>query len=283
MIKSDKWIRRQCEQPIGQVHIKVIGNNGLDQTFVEDVYSKESYNNFISEPHKEAVVQKLIERDVIAYRSQIISCEFQRAFQSDKFKPMIEPFVPHQVKTRYGDMVARIAMGEVPVGSDFDGDPEWNEKRIISYGSSSFGYDVRLDRKFKIFSNLKSALIDPLNMQDDCYVDHEGDFCIIPPNSYILGHTPETFNIPRNVSVICVGKSTYARAGAIVNVTPIEAGFQGQVVIEISNSTPLPLKVYAGMGISQFIFFESDEECEVSYADRKGKYQGQSGIQTALV
>lgn len=157
------------------------------------------------------------------------------------------------------------------------------QEKILSFGTSSFGYDVRLADEFKIFTNVNSAVIDPLNMVDACYVDHKGPYCIIPPNSYILGHTIEAFDIPRDVMVICLGKSTYARAGAIVNVTPIEAGFKGQVVIEISNSTPLPLKVYANQGIAQFLFFESDEDCEVSYGDREGKYQNQRGITTAIV
>jgi len=308
----------------------------------------------------------------------------------DSWLPMISPFVDHQVCYQDG-------------------------KKILSYGVTSYGYDVTLARHFKIFTNAKNALIDPLNIQEDCFVNHEGDFCIIPPNSYILGHTNEYFNIPKNVSVICVGKSTYARCftgdtlvklvdgthiafkdmdftktyrgygldavgvikevdlvaprlvghesvlrvhlsnfdyvdvtpdhrfcmwdhtvkradqllsgdlfhapayntpavsvvevkalpgthdvycltspetgnfvlssgvvvencAAIVNVTPIEAGFSGQVVIEIANASTLPLKVYANQGISQFIFFESDEYCKTSYADRQGKYQGQTGI-----
>lgn len=170
--------------------------------------------------------------------------------------PMIEPFIGGMVRSN-------------------------GSSKVISYGLSSYGYDVRLANKFKIFTNIKNALIDPLEMSDDCYIDHEGDHCIIPPNSYILGHTVETFDIPRDVMVICVGKSTYARCAAIVNVTPIEPGFKGQVVIEISNASPLPLKVYAGQGIAQFMFLQGSEPCQVSYADRCGKYQGQSGVTTA--
>ncbi len=154
-------------------------------------------------------------------------------------------------------------------------------EKIVSYGTSSFGYDVRLANEFKIFTNINSTMIDPLNFDHASCVDHVGDFCIIPPNSYILGRTVEVFKIPRDVMVICLGKSTYARCGAIVNVTPIEAGFEGNVVIEISNATSLPLKVYANQGIAQFLFFQSDEECETSYADRDGKYQNQTGITTA--
>lgn len=160
-------------------------------------------------------------------------------------------------------------------------------ERIISYGLSSVGYDVRLGKKFKIFTNALNATIDPLSMSDDNYVDYEGDVCVIPPNSYILGHTDELLNLEPDEVAICLGKSTYARAGAIVNVTPIEPGFKGQVVIEISNATPNPLKVYAGQGIAQFLFFKTAERCEVSYADRNGgkggKYQNQQGVTTAIV
>lgn len=197
--------------------------------------------------------------------------------EKEKFQPMISPFEATQVRTREVDLT-RGHSGEKP----FCG-PTSKQEKIISYGLSSHGYDVRLGRKFKIFSNIKSVISDPLNMSDDCYVDHEGDFCIIPPNSYILGYTIETFNMPRDVIAICLGKSTYARAGAAINVTPIEAGFCGQVVIEISNLTPLPLKVHAEMGIAQFLFLRSSEPCEVSYADRAGKYQNQTGITTAKV
>lgn len=171
-------------------------------------------------------------------------------------EPMISPFVPNAVREEDG-------------------------KKIISYGLSGYGYDVRLANTFKIFSNLKNSLIDPLNPDDNCYHDHEGDYCIIPPNSYALGHTIETFDIPKDVMVVCVGKSTYARLGAIVNVTPIEPGFKGSVVIEVSNSTNLPLKIYANMGISQFLFFRGDRECLVSYADKLGKYMNQKGLTTA--
>lgn len=171
-------------------------------------------------------------------------------------KPMISPFVDECVRT--------------------DG-----EKKIVSYGLSSFGYDVRLANKFKVFTNINNGVIDPMDMGDLNYVDIEGDYVIIPPNSYILGHTIETFCIPQDVMVVCVGKSTYARAGALVNVTPIEPGFEGQVVIEISNATPLPLKVHANMGIAQFMFYMGDRPCGVSYRDRGGKYQGQTGVTVA--
>lgn len=188
------------------------------------------------------------------------------------FKPMITPFEPQQVRER------RAYVGE----GRFD-NPMYRNEKIVSYGLSSAGYDVRLARKFKIFTNIRSVMIDPLNMSDECYVNHEGDYVIIPPHSYILGHTPEVFDVPRDVMVVCVGKSTYARAGCAVNVTPIEPGFKGQVVIEIANQTPLPMKVYADMGIAQFLFFKMSEPCETSYGDRGGKYQNQTGITTARV
>ena len=162
---------------------------------------------------------------------------------------------------------------------------EETQKRngIISYGLSSYGYDARLAPKYKIFTNVNSAIIDPLNMSDACYVDVSGDTCTIPPNSYVLGHTIETFIIPRDVLALCVGKSTYARAGCSINCTPIEPEFVGQVVLEIANLTPLPMKIYAHMGISQFIFFQGSHACETSYADRAGKYMNQVGITTVRI
>lgn len=151
-------------------------------------------------------------------------------------------------------------------------------ERLISFGRSSFGYDVKLDSKFKIFTNVNSGIVDPKNPCEKTMVEVEGDFVTIPPNGFILGNTQEVFRIPRDVMVICVGKSTYARCGAIVNVTPIEPGFEGQVVIEISNTTNLPMKVYANEGIAQFLFLLGEQPCEVSYDDRDGKYQGQRGV-----
>ena len=163
-------------------------------------------------------------------------------------------------------------------------------RRVLSYGVSSYGYDVRLAEEFKIFSNVNAAVIDPKNFTSECLITAElrtddlgAKYVILPPNSYLLGHTLEEFNIPRDVMVICVGKSTYARAGVQVNVTPIEPGFQGTVVIEIANNTSLPVKIYANEGISQFLFFKGKFPCAVSYADRKGKYQGQQGLVTPRV
>lgn len=162
---------------------------------------------------------------------------------------MIEPFVENQVR---------------------DG--------VISYGLSSYGYDLRVADEFKIFTNVHSAIVDPKDFASDSFVDFKGDVCVIPPNSFVLARSIEYFRIPRGVLTICLGKSTYARCGQIVNVTPFEPSWTGHVTLEISNTTPLPAKIYANEGLAQVLFFEGDEECEVSYADKKGKYQGQTGV-----
>ena len=150
--------------------------------------------------------------------------------------------------------------------------------RMISYGTSSYGYDVRCSTEFKVFTNINSVIVDPKNFDEGSFVDVNSDVCIIPPNSFALARTIETFKIPRNVLTICLGKSTYARCGIIVNVTPLEPEWEGHVTLEFSNTTPLPAKIYANEGVAQMLFFESDEVCETSYADRAGKYQGQQGV-----
>jgi dCTP deaminase len=149
---------------------------------------------------------------------------------------------------------------------------------VVSYGLSSYGYDIRVADEFKVFTNINSTVVDPKAFDARSFVDIKADVCIIPPNSFALAKTVEYFRIPRDVLTVCVGKSTYARCGLIVNVTPFEPEWEGYVTLEISNTTPLPAKVYANEGISQVLFFQSDEECEVSYADKKGKYQGQQGL-----
>ena len=149
---------------------------------------------------------------------------------------------------------------------------------VISYGLSSYGYDIRVADEFKIFTNVNSAVVDPKQFDKRSMVDFKGDICVIPPNSFVLAKTVEYFRIPRQVLTICVGKSTYARCGIIVNVTPFEPEWEGFVTLEISNTTPLPARIYANEGIAQVLFFESDASCEVSYADKKGKYQNQKGI-----
>ena len=149
---------------------------------------------------------------------------------------------------------------------------------VIFYGVSSYGYDVRVADEFKIFTNVFSAVVDPKNFDTKSMVDYVGEVCVVPPNSFALARTVEYFRIPRNVLTICLGKSTYARCGIIVNVTPFEPEWEGFVTPEISNTTPLPAKIYANEGLAQVLFFEADEECEISYADKKGKYQKQQSI-----
>ena len=167
---------------------------------------------------------------------------------------MIEPFVEKQVSTH-----------------------------VISYGVSSYGYDIRVADEYKIFTDVFSAIVDPKHFDPKSMVDFKGDVCIIPPNSFVLARTIEYFRIPRNVLTVCVGKSTYARCGLIVNVTPFEPEWEGFVTLEISNTTPLPAKVYSNEGIAQVLFFVADEECEISYKDRKGKYDKQVGVVPAKV
>jgi len=164
-------------------------------------------------------------------------------------KRMIDPFSDHQVR---------------------DG--------VISYGVSSYGYDIRVADEFKIFTDIDSAIVDPKKFDTRLLVDYKGDICTIPPNSFVLARTVEYFRVPREVLTICLGKSTYARCGIIVNVTPFEPEWEGYVTLEISNTAPLPAKIYANEGIAQVLFFEADEQCETSYADKKGKYQAQQSI-----
>lgn len=151
-------------------------------------------------------------------------------------------------------------------------------EKIVSYGLSSYGYDARVSDEFKIFTNINSSIVDPKSFDENSLVDRKTAVCIIPPNSFVLGRTVEYFRIPRDVLVLCVGKSTYARCGIIVNVTPLEPEWEGHVTLEFSNTTPLPAKIYANEGVCQFIFFRSPKACEVSYADRKGKYMKQMGV-----
>ena len=166
---------------------------------------------------------------------------------------MIEPFEPNQVKRN----------GHGP---------------IVSYGTSSYGYDIRCSNEFKLFTNINSTIVDPKNFDANSFVDVKSDVCIIPPNSFALARTVEYFRIPRDVLTICLGKSTYARCGIIVNVTPFEPEWEGFVTLEFSTTTPLPAKIYANEGVAQVIFFQADEACETSYKDRGGKYQGQTGV-----
>ena len=150
--------------------------------------------------------------------------------------------------------------------------------KVISYGVSSYGYDLRVSDEYKIFTNINNSIVDPKNFDDNSFVTYKGDVCIVPANSFALARSVEYFKIPRNVLTLCVGKSTYARCGIIVNVTPFEPEWEGHVTLEISNTTPLPAKIYSNEGLCQVLFFESDENCKMSYRDRSGKYQKQTGI-----
>jgi dCTP deaminase len=152
---------------------------------------------------------------------------------------------------------------------------------VISYGVSSYGYDMRIADEFQVFTNVYGSVVDPKNFHSDAFVSIHADVCVIPPNSFALGRSVEYFRIPRNVITVCLGKSTYARCGIIVNVTPFEPEWEGFVTLEISNTTPLPARIYANEGIAQVLFFESDDVCEISYADKKGKYQAQRSITPA--
>jgi dCTP deaminase len=154
---------------------------------------------------------------------------------------------------------------------------------VISYGVTSYGYDVRVGRRFKVFTNARCAVVDPKHFDPASFVDIEGDFCLIPPNSFALAETVEYLEIPRDVLGVCVGKSTYARCGIIVNVTPLEPEWRGKITIEISNTTPLPAKIYAGEGIAQILFLKAEGVCRTSYADKKGKYQDQPGLTLPFV
>ncbi|MGC0371694.1 MAG: hypothetical protein DGJ47_000393 [Rickettsiaceae bacterium] len=166
---------------------------------------------------------------------------------------MIHPFIKNQVRLK-------------------------EEEKIISYGVSSYGYDARVSNEFKIFTNLNTAIVDPKNFSNESLVHRETDVCIIPPNSFALARTVEYFKVPEDVLVVCVGKSTYARCGIIVNVTPLEPGWEGHVTLEFSNTTPLPAKIYAGEGACQFLFFKGNEKCLTTYDKRNGKYMGQTGV-----
>lgn len=166
---------------------------------------------------------------------------------------MIDPFEPGQVRMK-------------------------GDERLISYGTSSYGYDVRCSNEFKIFTNINSSIVDPKDFDHQSFVDVVSDVCIIPPNSFALARTVEYFKIPRDVLTICLGKSTYARCGIIVNVTPLEPEWEGHVTLEFSNTTPLPAKIYANEGVAQMLFFGGDTVCETSYKDRSGKYMGQTGV-----
>ena len=204
--------------------------------------------------HKNVRVCGRRSRNLILFRTNKMTVKSDRWIRRMALEyRMIEPFEPNQIK-------------------EVDG------RRVISYGTSSYGYDIRCADEFKLFTNINSTIVDPKSFDSKSFVDIKSDHVIVPPNSFALARTVEYFRIPRNVLTICLGKSTYARCGIIVNVTPFEPEWEGYVTLEFSNTTPLPAKIYANEGIAQVIFFESDEVCDVSYRDRGGKYQGQIGV-----
>lgn len=254
-VLSDRWIRLQCQPPTHKLL-----QDGRVLSWLSEPLSDDEHEMIQLDDH-------FAEQDIFT-RTVINGAPYVNRVSEQELKdwvPMIHPFIDHLV---------RVEEDAVDNGRGL----QPSSKKVISYGLTSYGYDVRLARDFKIFTNVNCAVVDPKALDEKAYVDFTGDVCIIPPNSYVLGHTVETFNIPDDVTSICVGKSTYARAGVAVNVTPIEAGFRGQVVIEIANLTNIPVKVYAGEGIAQFLFLRGNERCLTSYGDRAGKYQGQSGI-----
>jgi dCTP deaminase len=246
-IKSDKWIRRMCTPPeaiyiSGAMHILV--NRA-------DADDKNRYGEAVEWVVREnGFPIKLFANDCI----EMVDDEVRARFQ-----PMIEPFLYQQVK----EESHRLSVEDGYL------------KKVISYGTSSYGYDLRCSNKFKIFTNVNSTVIDPKNFDPKSFVDFEGDVCIIPPNSFALASSVEYFRIPRNILTVCLGKSTYARCGIVVNVTPFEPEWCGHVTLEFSNTTPLPAKIYANEGVAQVLFLQSDEVCETSYQDRAGKYMGQ--------
>lgn len=262
-IKPDRWIKRQSMPPTHS--IQMLGGHGKPQLAWAGLsHTQEELDSLVNRYH----AVKLNPEQIAGHG----------------WKQMIEPFEPEQVREKEVDMSAwqGVYAGIPPTHSLRAMTREDKSKplteKVISYGVSSYGYDVRCADEFKVFTNIHSQMIDPKNFNEQCFVDVKGAYCIIPPNSFALARTIEYFRIPRNVLTICLGKSTYARCGIIVNVTPLEPEWEGHVTLEFSNTTNLPAKIYANEGVAQMLFLESDEECEVSYKDRGGKYQGQRGV-----
>lgn len=257
-IKPDRWIRRKSTPPTHALYVRPGSSDIKELAWEGNTHAKEQLEDL----EQRFWTVRLKDTDPLV-------CDF---------KPMISPFEPGQVRRmdpdKFNSKLDEMCDAEATM-YQLDNP---NADKIISYGTSSYGYDVRCADEFKIFTNINSSVIDPKNFDDKCFVDFKGSVCIIPPNSFVLARTVEYFRIPRNVLTICLGKSTYARCGIIVNVTPLEPEWEGHVVLEFSNTTNLPAKLYANEGVAQFLFFESDEECEISYKDRGGKYQGQRGI-----
>lgn len=263
-IKSDRWIRSKCVPPT-------------------HVFKGDGEYFFMSPLTKEHAT-------LMEYRAEKCGGEFRvptDAELSTWDAQMIEPFVGHQVRSNlpystYNEYLehnrGKKYEGTAMLMAERDFEAHMERNKIISYGLSSYGYDVRCADEFKVFTNINSTIVDPKNFDPQCFVDVKSDVCIIPPNSFALARTVEYMRIPRDVLTICLGKSTYARCGIIVNVTPLEPEWEGHVTLEFSNTTNLPAKIYANEGVAQFLFFQSDDVCETSYKDRGGKYQGQTGV-----
>lgn len=295
-IKSDKWIKQQCTPASFMVTEMVAQPQDPRNMLYFPPIVKERAVYMTAAEIEQSIGTRQQSNQAYRLADALGIFDYRPLTAEEKaaFVPMISPFEPNNM--RYLERQATAAERDIyntmgsKEGTTVARD-SWRRiddvqglilrDKILSYGTSSFGYDVTLQDEFRIFTNINSSIIDPLSFDEKCLVEFKGDVCIIPPNSYILGVTREYFRIPRDVMVVCVGKSTYARCGAIVNTTPIEPGFEGHVVIEISNATNLPMKIYANQGVAQFMFFKSDEECETSYADKGGKYQGQTGMTLA--
>lgn len=239
-IKSDNWIRSKCGVPVVYVTVDASGNISP-----------------LSLIHSQSAAEVYAEKTGQTVRLATPEECFSSLFLT-RTLPMIHPFEPNQVRVK---------------------DTEAKE-RAISYGTSSYGYDIRCSPEFKVFTNVHSAVVDPKNFDDKSFVDMAGESCVIPPNSFALARSVEYFRIPRDILVICLGKSTYARCGIIVNVTPLEPEWEGHITLEFSNTTPLPARIYANEGCAQLLFLQADGDdvCTTSYADRSGKYQGQTGV-----
>jgi len=256
-ILADHQIRQLCTLPtfVIQTNIPQQSNGGMSFILPRPFGS---FSYLSEEEIKEQISNNLKNHQDKAFASGIVDYRPLTQEEKDSFKPMISPFMDKQVRI----------------------DEQGN--KVISYGLGSYGYDLRISDEFKIFSNINSLIVDPKNFDDKSFVDHKGPYCIIPPNSFALARTVEYFNMPRDVSGVVLGKSTLARIGISCLATPAEAGWSGELVLEFANTTPLPAKIYAWEGAAQMLFFRG-EPCEVSYADRSGKYQGQTGITTAKV
>jgi dCTP deaminase len=258
-IKSDKWIRRMCTPPEG---LWGMGSMQLPLNKIDGRW-------YIRENGLPVLL-----RDP---KMRVEDCEEFTPIDDEvraRFQPMISPFAPVQIRHKGGHLTEPPEDAPEPAFGEM---VSWRTplEKIVSYGTSSYGYDLRCGNKFKIFTNINSTVVDPKNFDEKSFVDFEGDVCIIPPNSFALAHSVEFLRIPRNILTICLGKSTYARCGIIVNVTPLEPEWNGHVTLEFSNTTPLPAKIYANEGVAQILFFQGDETCATSYADRQGKYMDQ--------